>query len=125
VWAVSGPGSPAAGWLSRGRAHARCMLHPGGDFDQVMAIAPDGEEIILVRVGDGELRAWANRCPHVGIGLDYGDGRCLLEPGVLVCSMHGARFTAEDGHCFVGPCAGDHLCAVPIRIDEAGAIHLA
>jgi nitrite reductase/ring-hydroxylating ferredoxin subunit len=95
-------------------------LHTGLDFDQIMVTAPDLGEVILVHTGSAEkrtLHAWRNSCPHIGVGLDYGDGNCLLEPGVLICSMHGARFEADTGVCFVGPCAGQGLTAVPIRID--------
>lgn len=99
------------------------VLHPALDFDQVMAKHPDGGEVILVNVG-GTVRAWRNRCPHVGVGLDWGDGRCLGGPDELVCAMHGALFQASTGLCTAGPCAGDALEAVPIRIVD-GRIELA
>lgn len=76
-------------------------------------------EIILVRDG-AQVYAYRNSCPHVGVGLDYGDGNCLLEPGVLICSLHGALFTANSGLCTDGPCRGDHLTPVPILIHPQG-----
>lgn len=92
------------------------VLHPDTDFDQVMVPHPSGAgEIILVKV-DGVVRAYRNSCPHVGVGLDYGDGRCLLEPGVLVCALHGARFDASDGSCFDGPCTGQGLVRVEVKV---------
>ena len=93
------------------------LVRIGLDFDQVMVSTQDGSEIILVHSSQG-LRAWRNSCPHVGIGLDYGDGRCLIAPDVLVCSMHGARFDAASGLCTDGPCAGDCLQSVPIHITK-------
>ena len=36
----------------------------------------------------------------------------------VVCSAHGARFRAEDGFCVSGPCAGDSLEAVPVRMED-------
>jgi nitrite reductase/ring-hydroxylating ferredoxin subunit len=92
------------------------VLHEGLGFDQVMAPLPDGDQAILVTTPAG-VRAWRNRCPHVGVGLDWGDGRCLVEPNVLLCAMHGARFEADSGDCTDGPCAGDRLSPIPIRID--------
>ena len=91
------------------------------DFEQIMATDAQGREVILVATAEG-VRAWRNSCPHVGVGLDYGDGQCLIEPNVLLCSMHGARFDATSGLCTDGPCAGDHLQAVPISIVD-GAIY--
>lgn len=91
------------------------VLHPSTSFDQVMATLPDGDQAILVRTGE-TVHAFRNRCPHLGINLDWGDGRCLKEPGILVCSMHGALFAADSGRCLAGPCAGDALEPVPIRV---------
>ena len=99
------------------------QLHPDDNFDQVMVSLPDGEELILVRVGNA-VRAYRNSCPHLGIGLDYGDGRCLDADGKLICAMHGARFEPADGYCIDGPCRGDSLEAVAIVIRD-GAVLLA
>ena len=87
-------------------------LHPDEPFEQVMASGPNGQEIILVRVADG-VRAYANVCPHAGVGLDYGDGRCLFD-GHLECSLHGAKFRCDDGYCFDGPCAGQGLQPIAV-----------
>lgn len=100
------------------------LLHDGLDFDQITVADPDGSgEIILVQT-DGQVQAYRNSCPHVGVGLDYGDGHCLLEPGVLVCAMHGARFEATTGLCTDGPCRGQHLTRVPVEVVD-GRIELA
>ena len=85
------------------------------DFEQIMVSGPKGEEIILTKVQE-EVHGFLNSCPHIGIGLDYGDGDCLFEPGVLVCSMHGALFEADSGTCISGPCAGQSLTRLPIVV---------
>ncbi|TVR44067.1 MAG: Rieske (2Fe-2S) protein [Planctomycetota bacterium] len=85
-----------------------------GPGQQIMAVDEKlGEVIVVSHEG---LHAYRNSCPHIGVGLDYGDGDCLVEPGILLCSLHGARFRAEDGFCFDGPCAGDALSRIPIRL---------
>jgi nitrite reductase/ring-hydroxylating ferredoxin subunit len=91
------------------------ILHPSTDFDQITVPHPAGFQVILVN-HDGVVRAWRNRCPHVGVGLDWGDGRCLTAPNELTCMMHGAVFAADSGACLAGPCAGDSLEAVPVEI---------
>lgn len=99
------------------------VLHPNGDFDQITVAHPELGEIILVNTDQG-IRAYENSCPHVGVGLDYGDGSCLVD-GELICSMHGARFRPEDGYCTAGPPAGASLKAIPVAVGPGGEVRLA
>nr|WP_206667727.1 Rieske (2Fe-2S) protein [Roseomonas nepalensis] len=67
----------------------------------------------------GEVHVYVNACPHLGIPLEPLPDRFLDGAGRhVVCSTHGARFRAEDGFCVSGPCAGDSLEAVPVRIED-------
>ncbi|TVR17859.1 MAG: Rieske (2Fe-2S) protein [Planctomycetota bacterium] len=92
-----------------------------GELPREQVMAEDSELGAVILVKDGStVQAWRNSCPHVGVALDYGDGNCLLEPGVLICSMHGALFDASSGLCTDGPCRGDSLTAVPILIHSQG-----
>ena len=90
-------------------------------FDQIMVKHPQRGELILVHQ-DGEVHAYRNSCPHVGVGLDWGDGRCLVAPGELLCAMHGALFIAATGLCVAGPCSGKSLTRVPVRIEEGRVV---
>ncbi|MDA3961116.1 MAG: Rieske 2Fe-2S domain-containing protein [Planctomycetota bacterium] len=94
------------------------LIHRGLDFEQIMVPMPgeDDAELILVKV-DGAVRAYRNRCPHLGVGLDYGDGRCLFD-GMLECAMHAARFRPHDGFCVDGPCRGQGL--IPVAVEVIG-----
>jgi nitrite reductase/ring-hydroxylating ferredoxin subunit len=70
-------------------------------------------------------RVWVyvNSCPHLGVPLDPVPDRFLDRRGEnIVCSTHGARFRIEDGFCTAGPCYGQSLEAVPVRIDAEGRI---
>jgi nitrite reductase/ring-hydroxylating ferredoxin subunit len=96
------------------------VLHPNTDFDQIVVTHPSGYQVILVKQGD-TVHAWRNRCPHVGVNLDWGDGRCKTGDNELTCMMHGAIFAADTGLCLAGPCAGDSLVPVAITIVD-GAI---
>ncbi len=82
-----------------------------------MATDANDEEIILVKQAE-TIHAYRNSCPHVGIGLDYGDGSCLHDESTLVCSLHGALFEADTGYCTAGPCSGQSLKRVPITIRD-------
>jgi nitrite reductase/ring-hydroxylating ferredoxin subunit len=67
---------------------------------------------------DGTYRAYVNRCPHVGTPLDLWDNEFLAEDGrTLVCATHGAVFEPATGRCLGGPCAGDSLTALPLRLE--------
>lgn len=94
------------------------VLHTGTDFDQITVRHPlKGSQIILVNLA-GTIHAYRNRCPHVGVGLDWGDGRCKVGPNELLCAMHGARFAADTGHCFAGPCTGQSLERIVVRVED-------
>ena len=80
--------------------------------------------IVGVRDGAGVVRAYENRCPHFGTPLEILPHRFLDEARThLVCTTHGARFRIADGRCVWGPCTGDLLAPVAVRVVE-GAVHL-
>lgn len=76
------------------------------------------EEIILVKTEAG-FRAYRNRCRHIPVSLDWGDGDVVDERGdMLQCHTHGALYQMEDGLCVAGPCKGRTL--IPVEIEERG-----
>lgn len=78
----------------------------------------DAAQIFLVR-RDGNIYAYLNSCPHTGVPLNWQDDVFLdMEHFYIQCSVHGALFQVEDGLCVRGPCAGQSLQAVNIRIDN-------
>ena len=82
---------------------------------------PFDEEGILIRLGDGGVRAYKNECRHLPMRLDDREPRDLWDPSgrYLVCSSHGARYQPGDGLCVSGPCEGSHLRALPIEVQES------
>lgn len=69
---------------------------------------------LLVGHADG-VHAWRNRCPHMGLELDWREHRLLTDRCTyLRCGVHGALFRVHDGICVRGPCAGESLAAVEI-----------
>jgi nitrite reductase/ring-hydroxylating ferredoxin subunit len=66
----------------------------------------------------GRLHAYVNSCPHVGTPLDMWPNEFLTEDGsTLVCATHGALFAPDSGECITGPCAGDRLEALAVRVE--------
>jgi nitrite reductase/ring-hydroxylating ferredoxin subunit len=72
---------------------------------------------------DGAFHAYLNSCPHVGTPLDLWENEFLTEDGrQIVCATHGAVFEPASGHCVSGPCAGDALTRLPLRIEGDSVI---
>jgi nitrite reductase/ring-hydroxylating ferredoxin subunit len=72
---------------------------------------------------DGAYHAYVNRCPHVGTPLDLWENEFLAEDGrTIVCATHGAVFEPATGRCIAGPCAGDALAALPLRVEGGSVI---
>ncbi|MFE8071371.1 Rieske 2Fe-2S domain-containing protein [Marinobacteraceae bacterium S3BR75-40.1] len=64
----------------------------------------------------GVVHAYRNRCPHLGIELNWAPNRFLdLDKRFIQCSTHGALFKIQDGHCIAGPCQGEALTALGCR----------
>ena len=62
-----------------------------------------GEQAIFVVKKDDVLHAYHNRCPHLGIELEYQEDQFLDSEGALIqCSTHGALFLIDSGHCVSG-----------------------
>ena len=70
---------------------------------------------------DAVIYVYENRCPHLGIELEWLEDQFLDSEGALIqCSTHGALFLIEDGNCISGPCAGQQLRPIDtvIQADE-------
>jgi len=74
------------------------------------------EKTVFAVKKDNIIYVYQNRCPHVGVELEWLEDQFLDPDGALIqCSNHGALFLIEDGSCVAGPCMGEQL--IPIGID--------
>lgn len=99
---------------------ALCVLRdiPDGGAIAVDAALAGGEEnIVVLRQGE-QVHAYLNVCPHAGRQLDYAPGQFLLDKGLLICAVHGASFDRASGLCVGGPCKGESLPAVAVRVED-------
>jgi nitrite reductase/ring-hydroxylating ferredoxin subunit len=84
---------------------------------RVVDVAHADAPVIVVRRG-ARVWAYANRCPHFSVPLDFEPGEVFCyRAQVLMCAHHSALFRFEDGHCIEGPCEGAHLDAVKVEVD--------
>lgn len=90
---------------------------------QAKGVTQNSSAYIVLR-RDNQFFVYLNRCPHLGIPLEWQPDQFLDEDGELIkCSTHGALFVIETGECVAGPCAGEALLAVPFEIKD-GSIWL-
>jgi toluene monooxygenase system ferredoxin subunit len=70
-----------------------------------------GTRVLVVRLGD-EVRAYLDRCAHLGVALSEG----TLEGGVLTCSAHHWQYDVATGRG-INP---DTVCLVrfPVTITD-------
>jgi nitrite reductase/ring-hydroxylating ferredoxin subunit len=74
-------------------------------------------EALLVNY-QGDLFAYLNRCPHIGISLDWVDNQFFTVDGrYLMCANHGAVFEPPTGECVWGPCVGTALQKLEVEIE--------
>ena len=67
---------------------------------------------------DGQLHAYRNSCPHLGIELEWLEDQFLDADNMLIqCSTHGALFLIDSGECVAGPCRGQALTPAEFTID--------
>jgi len=103
---------------------AELPQHEGREFEVVLEPGAPPREIVLLRRGEGVV-GYLNRCPHRGTPLNWTPDHFLDADGEhIVCATHGARFRIEDGECIAGPCLGDSLQALALRI-RGGEVWLA
>lgn len=98
-------------------------LDDPGSKGMTITVSEQLQDIFIVRQG-GNVYGYLNSCPHTGGPLDWAPDRFLdLEGEYIQCAMHAALFRIEDGRCIAGPCNGDRLTPVPVRV-EAGVVCL-
>lgn len=81
------------------------------------------EPAFVVRAGD-RVYAYLNRCAHSPIELDWQPGRFFDFSGLyLVCSVHGALYSPQNGACLGGRCDGKGLRPLVVT-EKDGRVYL-
>lgn len=73
---------------------------------------------------EGTAHAYLNRCVHIPMELDWRPGAFFDAEGRdLICSTHGATYSASSGKCLGGPCAGGALVKLAV-VERDGLVFL-
>ena len=112
--------------LAPERVETEILLCQLSELEEMQAIELEIEQRKLFAIRqDNQLRAYWNSCPHLGIPLNWMPEKFLdLDGSLIQCSSHGALFQIDSGECIAGPCTGDHLQQVELRI-EGDSIYVA
>ena len=103
--------------------HKICMTE---DIPEREARAFDNDkgETIFVTQRDGMFYAYKNLCPHLQVELEFLENQFLDQDQEFIqCSTHGALFNVETGECISGPCLGESLQKIELRIHSDGGIY--
>lgn len=74
-------------------------------------------QLFVVR-RSSRVYAYENSCPHTGGPLDWVEDQYLTrEKDLILCATHGALFRIETGECLAGPCMGEWLRALKVRVE--------
>jgi nitrite reductase/ring-hydroxylating ferredoxin subunit len=71
----------------------------------------------------GSFHAYVNRCRHMSTPLDFVRDQFLSEDRQhLMCYTHGALYEPATGLCVAGPCKGEVLYRLPVRVDRGDVL---
>jgi len=93
--------------------------------DSARGFNVDGTSVFVVKKFD-RLYAYHNRCPHLGVPLEWLPDKFLDTGAELIqCATHGALFVIESGECVAGPCSGQQLRPLALEQHPNGDIVVA
>lgn len=71
----------------------------------------------------GNYHAYVNRCRHMATPLDFVRNEFLSDDRrFLQCYTHGALYEIATGECIAGPCKGELLYRLPVRVDRGDVL---
>ncbi|MGQ7246336.1 Rieske (2Fe-2S) protein [Halomonas sp. V046] len=104
----------AAGWVYL----AALEDIPEGESRGFDPLGIGRDSLFVVRRDATTFLAYRNACPHIqGARMAWKKDHFLSSDGrYITCFAHGALFRVWDGHCVSGPCLGDKLVSLDLKI---------
>ncbi len=79
---------------------------------EMLEVEVEEHRILVLRLSEGEIRAYSGLCPHENLPLVYGE----FDGEELICSAHFWTFDGKSGEC-TDP-GGCRLARYPIQIKD-------
>lgn len=74
---------------------------------------------LLVHRAGAQVKAYVNRCPHFSLPLNVRPGEFVMLDGARVmCALHGAVFSLDNGYCEAGPARSSSLESVAVVVRD-------
>lgn len=108
-----------AGSRPGGRAIARVDELASGSVKKFWIICQNYRVDGFLINDQGSFHAYVNRCRHMTTPLDFVRDQFLSDDRRhLMCYTHGALYEFATGLCVAGPCKGESLYRLPVRVDD-------
>ena len=105
--------------MAQNKSQMLCKISDLGDPSSKsfqIKIGRKNTDIFIIRKGD-QVFGYQNICPHAQAPLEWKPDEFLDDKNEkIICALHGAIFTIEDGNCIGGPCAGTALTAIKLDL---------
>lgn len=106
-----------------GRMVAKVKELPPGGVKKFWLICNRYRVDAFVVNDQGNFYAYVNRCRHMATPLDFVRDQFLSEDQRhLMCYTHGALYEPATGLCIAGPCKGEALYRLPVRVDNGDVL---
>ena len=68
---------------------------------------------------DKKYYAYRNKCQHLEVELDWEDNNFFEDENkLIICATHGALYEPTSGKCLMGPCEGQNLEILDLKVLE-------
>jgi nitrite reductase/ring-hydroxylating ferredoxin subunit len=109
------------------KAHRLCRLNDIAE-GQAKGFLPSPSALskVIVLKREGQLHGWLDSCPHYEGGTPMAwkaDAYMSGDGNFLSCHSHGALFDMETGECVLGPCLGQGLTRIELKVTDAGDVY--
>ncbi len=80
-------------------------------------VSPE-RNIFIVRK-ENNVYCYENSCPHNFMPMEWQPDTFLnYDKDYIQCANHGALFEINNGTCIYGPCIGQTLCDIDIKVED-------
>lgn len=114
--------------MAKNKYNKAVVLCKLSDMDDLSAktfsvkIKRNATDFFVIRKGD-QVYAYQDVCPHAQAPLESNPDEFLDDKKEnIICALHGATFSIEQGDCLGGPCEGIGLNPVLVDVHKGNIV---